>query len=69
MTPALSEPETIGVIEYVCWREIEKIAQCYAPSIIEGSPPVPKSPLHDANGNIVPEPKSPNPYCPTNALK
>jgi hypothetical protein len=68
MTVATTSPKQrtiqVGVIEYGCWREIEKLMQCYAPDKIEGSPPKTYSPLRDANGNVVPEPKYPNPYCP-----
>jgi hypothetical protein len=54
----------VGGIEPVCWREIERMVACYTPSIIEGSPPLNRPPLHDAAGHVVPEPKYPNPYCP-----
>jgi hypothetical protein len=66
VTTTSSEEKTIqvGAIEYGCWREIEKLMQCYAPEKIEGSPPKTYSPLRDAKGNVVPEPKYPNQYCP-----
>ena len=54
----------VGAIEFGCWREIESLMHCYAPQKIEGSPPKPNFPLHDVNGKVVPETKSPNPYCP-----
>jgi hypothetical protein len=59
-----SNPLEFGAIELTCWREIELVLQCHVPATIEGSPPKPHSPLRDSNGNVVAEPKYPNPYCP-----
>jgi len=54
----------LGAVELVCWRLIERMVNCHAPSTVEGSPPLNRPPLHDSNGNIVPEPTYPDPFCP-----
>ena len=55
----------MGAVELVCLRLIERMFKCYGPSPIEGSPPLPHWPLHDpTTGEIVPEPKYADPFCP-----
>ena len=64
-TSSSKSPLEIGGIELTCWREVEQVVSCYAPSSIEGSPPKPDWPLHDSDGKVVPDAKAPNPYCPS----
>jgi hypothetical protein len=45
----------IGVIELPCWRDIETLVSQYPSTIVLGSPPRAAIPLHDANGNYVPD--------------
>ena len=45
-----------GNMELTCWRPLEDLIEKYLPGSIEGSPPRPHFPLHDQNGNVIPEP-------------
>ena len=45
-----------GNMELTCWRPLEDLIEKYSPGSITGSPPRPHIPLHDQNGNVVPEP-------------
>jgi hypothetical protein len=45
-----------GNMELTCWRPLEDLIEKYLPGSIEGSPPRPYFPLHDQNGNVIPEP-------------
>lgn len=42
-----------GVVDLICWREIESVVGSVDPTKLSGSPPKPNSPLRDMNGNVI----------------
>jgi hypothetical protein len=52
----LVSDDVFGNMELTCWRPLEDLIEKYLPGSIEGSPARPHFPLHDQNGNVVPEP-------------
>lgn len=52
-TDGLLSGGPFGIIEFSCWRAMERIINSQKAGIIEGSPPIPKFPVHDNLGNII----------------
>jgi len=46
-----------GIVELTCWRMTESMVKSYGKTHTTGSPPLPRIPVHDKDGNIIADPK------------